>query len=381
LHHSDYVGRIAVGKIVNGELRHGREVMLLKADGTSRKASLSAVYTYDGLNRVEREVAVAGDIAAVAGLDDIFIGDTLGDPADPRALPVITVEEPTISMVFAVNSSPLSGKEGRYLTSRHIKERLDKELLYNVSLRVEQAENREAYSVNARGELQLAVLVETMRREGFELSLSRPKVITRDVDGQLCEPVELAVIDVPEKYIGIVTEMLSSRRGRMNKMVNNGFGRVRLDFEISSRGLIGFRSQFLTETRGTGIMNTLLLGYRPHAGDIAARPNGVLVSDREGRAVTFAIHHLQPRGTIFVNPGDPVYTGMIVGENSRAEDIWVNITKEKKLTNIRAAGTDEALRLIPPRQFSLEQAMEYISEDELVEVTPASVRLRKMKNR
>ncbi len=381
LHHSDYVGRIAVGKIVNGELRHGREVMLLKADGTSRKASLSAVYTYDGLNRVEREVAVAGDIAAVAGLDDIFIGDTLGDPADPRALPVITVEEPTISMVFAVNSSPLSGKEGRYLTSRHIKERLDKELLYNVSLRVEQAENREAYSVNARGELQLAVLVETMRREGFELSLSRPKVITRDVDGQLCEPVELAVIDVPEKYIGIVTEMLSSRRGRMNKMVNNGFGRVRLDFEISSRGLIGFRSQFLTETRGTGIMNTLLLGYRPHAGDIAARPNGVLVSDREGRAVTFAIHHLQPRGTIFVNPGDPVYTGMIVGENSRAEDIWVNITKEKKLTNIRASGTDEALRIIPPRQFSLEQAMEYISEDELVEVTPASVRLRKMKNR
>ncbi len=381
LHHSDYVGRIAVGKIVNGELRHGREVMLLKADGTSRKASLSAVYTYDGLNRVEREVAVAGDIAAVAGLDDIFIGDTLGDPADPRALPVITVEEPTISMVFAVNSSPLSGKEGRYLTSRHIKERLDKELLYNVSLRVEQAENREAYSVNARGELQLAVLVETMRREGFELSLSRPKVITRDVDGQLCEPVELAVIDVPEKYIGIVTEMLSSRRGRMNKMVNNGFGRVRLDFEISSRGLIGFRSQFLTETRGTGIMNTLLLGYRPHAGDIAARPNGVLVSDREGRAVTFAIHHLQPRGTIFVNPGDPVYTGMIVGENSRAEDIWVNITKEKKLTNIRAAGTDEALRLIPPRQFSLEQAMEYITDDELVEVTPASVRLRKMKNR
>ena len=381
LHHSDYVGRIAVGKIVNGELRHGREVMLLKADGTSRKASLSAVYTYEGLNRVEREVAVAGDIAAVAGLDDIFIGDTLGDPADPRALPVITVEEPTISMVFAVNSSPLAGKEGRYLTSRHIKERLDKELLYNVSLRVEQAENREAYSVNARGELQLAVLVETMRREGFELSLSRPKVITRDVDGQLCEPVELAVIDIPEKFIGIVTEMMSSRRGRMNKMVNNGFGRVRLDFEISSRGLIGFRSQFLTETRGTGIMNTLLLGYRPHAGEIAARPNGVLVSDREGRAVTFAIHHLQPRGTIFVNPGDPVYTGMIVGENSRAEDIWVNITKEKKLTNIRAAGTDEALRLIPPRQFSLEQAMEYITEDELVEVTPASVRLRKMKNR
>ncbi len=381
LNHSDYVGRIAVGKIVNGELRQGREVMLLKADGTSRKAGLSAVYTYEGLNRVERETAAAGDIAAVAGLDDIFIGDTLGDPADPRPLPAITVEEPTISMVFSVNTSPLAGKDGRYLTSRHIKERLDKELLYNVSLRVEQAENREAYGVSARGELQLAVLVETMRREGFELSLSRPKVITRDVDGQLCEPVELAVIDIPEKFIGIVTEMMSSRRGRTTRMVNNGFGRVRLDFEICSRGLIGFRSQFLTETRGTGILNALLLGYRPHAGEIAARPNGVLVSDREGRAVTFAIHHLQPRGTIFVNPGDPVYTGMVVGENSRAEDIWVNITKEKKLTNIRAAGTDEALRIIPPRQFSLEQAMEYITEDELVEVTPASVRLRKMKNR
>jgi GTP-binding protein len=381
LNHSDYVGRIAVGKVVNGELRHGREVMLLKADGTSRKAGLTAVYTYEGLNRVERQIAVAGDIAAVAGLDDIFIGDTLGDPADPRPLPTITVEEPTISMVFSVNTSPLGGKDGRYVTSRHIKERLDKELLYNVSLRVEQAENREAYRVSARGELQLAVLVETMRREGFELSLSRPKVITREIDGQLCEPVELAVIDIPEKFVGIVTEMMSSRRGRTTRMVNNGFGRVRLEIEISSRGLIGLRSQFLTETRGTGILNALLLGYRPHAGEIAARPNGVLVSDRDGKAVTFAIYHLQPRGTIFVNPGDPVYAGMVVGENSRAEDIWVNITKEKKLTNIRASGTDEALRIIPPRQFSLEQAMEYISEDELVEVTPASVRLRKMKNR
>jgi GTP-binding protein len=380
LNHSDYVGRIAIGKIVNGALRHGSEVMLLKAGGSSRKASLSAIYTYEGLNRVERQIAEAGDIAAVAGLDDIFIGDTLGEPADPRPLPAITVEEPTISMVFSVNSSPLAGKDGKYLTSRHIKERLDKELLYNVSLRVEQALNRDAYQVSARGELQLAVLVETMRREGFELSLSRPKVITRDIGGQLCEPMELAVIDIPEQYIGIVTEMLSSNRGRMTRMVNNGFGRVRLDFEISSRGLIGFRSRFLTATRGTGILNTLLIGYRPHAGEIAGRPNGVLISDREGKAVTFAIHHLQPRGTIFVNPGDPAYTGMIVGENSRSEDIRVNITKEKKLTNIRASGTDEALLLIPPRQFSLEQAMEYIADDELVEVTPTSLRLRKMKN-
>ncbi|MCE5333632.1 MAG: translational GTPase TypA [Desulfobacteraceae bacterium] len=381
LNHSDYVGRIGVGKVVNGTLRRGQEVMLLKADSTSQRASLSGVYTYEGLNRVERETADAGDIAAIAGVADIFIGDTIADPIDPRALPVITVEEPTISMVFSVNSSPMGGKEGRYVTSRHIKERLDKELLFNVSIRVEPAENRDSYRVSARGELQLAVLVETMRREGFELSVSRPKVITKEIDGRLCEPMELAVVDLPEKHIGIVTEMMSSRRGRMIKMVNNGFGRVRLEFEISSRGLIGFRSQFLTDTRGTGILNTLLLGYQPYTGEISGRPNGVLVSDREGRAVGFAIFHLQPRGTIFVNPGDPVYTGMIVGENSRTEDIWVNITKEKKLTNIRASGSDEALRLIPPRQFSLEQAMEYIDDEELVEVTPTSLRLRKSKGR
>jgi GTP-binding protein len=381
LQHSDYVGRIGVGKVVNGALRYGQGVALLKADGVVRKASLSVVYTYEGLERVERDVVEAGDIAAVAGVDDIFIGDTLGDMADPRALPVITVEEPTMSMVFSVNTSSLAGKDGRFLTSRHIKERLDKELLYNVSIRVEQAENRDSFRVSARGELQLAVLVETMRREGFELSLSNPTIITRNVDGQLCEPMELAVIDVPEKFVGIVTEMLSGRRGQMTKMINNGFGRVRLEFEITSRGLIGFRSQFLTDTRGTGILNTMLIGHRPHAGEITGRPNGVMVSDREGRAVTYAIFHLQPRGTIFVNPGDPVYTGMIVGENSRSEDLWVNITKEKKLTNIRASGTDEALRLIPPRQFTLEQAMEYISDDELVEVTPKSIRLRKARGR
>ena len=381
LHHSDYVGRIGVGKVVNGALRHGQDVALLKADTDPQKASLSVVYTYEGLNRVERDVVHAGDIAAVAGVDDIFIGDTLGDLLDPRPLPVITVEEPTISMVFSVNTSPLAGKDGRYLTSRHIKERLDKELLYNVSIRVEQAENRDSFRVSARGELQLAVLVETMRREGFELSLSKPKIITRTVDGQLLEPMELAVVDAPEKFIGIITEMLSSRRGKLTKMVNNGFGRVRLEFELPSRGLIGFRSQFLTDTRGTGILNTLIIGHTPYAGEIVGRSNGVLVSDRDGRAVTYAIHHLQPRGTIFANPGDPVYAGMVVGENSRSEDIWVNITKEKKLTNIRASGTDEALRIIPPRQFTLEQAMEYISDDELVEVTPKSIRLRKMKLR
>ena len=381
LQHSDYVGRIAVGKVVNGTLKKGPGVALLKPDGTSRETALSVVYSYEGLSRVERDLVDAGDIAAVAGVEDIFIGDTLGDPVDPRPLPAITVEEPTISMVFSVNTSPLAGKEGRYLTSRHIKDRLDKELLYNVSLRVEQAENRDSFRVSARGELQLAVLVETMRREGFELSLSRPRVITRQVDGQTVEPKELAVVDVPEKFIGIVTEMMSSRRGKMVKMVNNGFGRVRLEFEIPSRGLIGFRSQFLTDTHGTGILNTLVVGHLPYAGEIAGRPNGVLVSDRDGKAVTYAIFHLQPRGIIFVSPNDPVYPGLIVGENSRPQDLWVNVCKEKKLTNIRASGTDEALRLIPPRQFTLEQAMEYIGDDELVEVTPKSIRLRKMKTR
>jgi len=381
LHHSDYVGRIGVGKVVNGTLRRGQEVALLKPDIQPFKAGLSVVYSYEGLNRVEQDQVQAGDIAAVAGVDNIFIGDTLGDPEDPRPLPVITVEDPTISMVFSVNTSPLAGKEGSLLTSRHIKERLDKELLFNVSIRVEQAENRDSFRVSARGELQLAVLVETMRREGFELSLSKPKIITRKVDGELCEPLELAVIDLPDKFVGIVTEMLSSRRGQMTKMINNGFGRVRLEFEIPSRGLIGFRSQFLTDTRGTGILNTLIVGHTPHAGEIVGRPNGVLVSDRDGKAVTYAIHHLQPRGTIFVTPGDPVYPGMIVGENSRSDDLWVNITKEKKLTNIRASGSDEALRLIPPRQFTLEQSMEYINDDELVEVTPKSIRLRKMRQR
>ena len=309
LQHSDYVGRIAVGKVVNGTLKKGPGAVLLKPGGSSREVALSVLYSYEGLNRVERDLIPVGDIAAVAGVEDIFIGDTLGDPADPRPLPAITVEEPTISMVFSVNSSPLAGKEGRYVTSRHIKERLDKELLYNVSFRVEQAENRDSYRVSARGELQLAVLVETMRREGFEMSLSKPKVITRVVDGVTVEPKELAVVDIPEKFIGIVTEMMSGRRGKMVKMVNNGFGRVRLDFEIPSRGLIGFRSQFLTDTHGTGILNTLVVGHLPYAGEISGRPNGVLVSDRDGKAVTYAIFHLQPRGIIFVDPERPGLPG------------------------------------------------------------------------
>jgi GTP-binding protein len=381
LDYSDYVGRIAVGKIVGGHLKIRQEVAILKSGVMTGKAILSQVYSYEGLNRVERDLIEAGDIAAVAGVDDVFIGDTLGDPEDPRPLPSIIVEEPTLSMVFSVNTSPLAGKEGRLITSRHIKERLEKELLYNVSIGVEEAEHRDSFKVSARGELQLAVLVEMMRREGFELSLSKPKIITRQIEGKLMEPLELAVVDIPEVHVGVVSEKLSSRRGRMTKMINHGSGRVRLEFEIPSRGLIGFRSQFLTDTRGTGLFNTLVIGHTPYAGAIPSRPNGVLVSDRAGRAVSYAIFHLQPRGVIFVNPGDPVYAGLVVGENSRPEDLWVNITKEKKLTNIRAANADEALRLVPPRRFTLEQAMEYINEDEQVEVTPLAIRLRKTKSR
>ncbi len=378
LDYSDYVGLIAVGKIVSGALEHGREVALLKEGQLAGKAHLSLLYSFEGLDRLERERIEAGDLAAVAGVPAAFIGDTLGDPEDPRPLPGIIVEEPTISMVFSVNTSPLSGRDGKLLTSRHIKERLDKEVLYNVSIRVEQAETKDAFRVSARGELQLAVLIEMMRREGFELSLSKPKVITREIDGVRSEPLELAVVDIPEEFIGIVTERMSARRGRMVKMVNHGYGRVRLEFEIPSRGLIGLRGQFLNDTRGTGLLNTILEGFTPYAGEISGRPNGVLIADRPGKAVAYAIYHLQPRGTIFVSPGDPVYRGMIVGENTRAEDMWVNISKEKKLTNIRAAGTDEALRLVPPRQFGLEQAMEFINDDELVEVTPAAIRLRKI---
>jgi len=377
LDYSDYIGLIAVGKIVNGAMRQGQEVVLMKKGEEAGKVHLSQILSYDGLDRTPREVITAGDIAAVAGVPAAFIGDTLGDPEDARALPVITVEEPTISMMFSVNTSPLAGKEGRLLTSRHIKERLDKEVLYNVSIRVEPGPTRESFRVSARGELQLAVLIEMMRREGFELSLSKPKVLTQEVDGETREPLELAVVDIPEEFVGIITEKLSSRRGRLMKMVNHGSGRVRLEFEIPSRGLIGFRGQFLNDTRGTGLLNALLVGTTPYAGEIVGRINGVLVADRPGRAVSYAIFHLQPRGTIFVQPNDPAYRGMIVGENTRPDDMVVNISKEKKLTNMRASGTDEALRLVPARQFTLEQAMEFINDDELVEVTPQSIRLRK----
>ncbi|RJX29935.1 MAG: translational GTPase TypA [Desulfarculus sp.] len=377
LDYSDYVGRIAVGKIVGGRLRAGGQALLMKKGQPAGRFGLSQVYTYQGLERVAAPEIEAGDIAAVAGVAEAFIGDTLADPEDPRPLPAISVEEPTMSMDFSINTSPLAGREGRLVTSRQIKARLEKETLYNVSIRVEPGQTTDSFKVSARGELQLAVLVEMMRREGFELSLSKPRVITREQEGALWEPLELAVVDVPDEYVGVVTEKISARRGKMTRMINNGLGRVRIEFEIPTRGLIGYRSQFLTDTRGTGFLTTLIVGYTPHAGEIPGRTNGSLVSDRAGKAVTYAIYHLQPRGAIFVEPGEPAYPGLIVGQNSRTEDIAVNITKEKKLTNMRASGADEALRLIPPRRFTLEQAMEYINDDELVEVTPLSIRLRK----
>jgi GTP-binding protein len=377
LDYSEYVGRIAIGKIISGSLAPGQKAALYKKGENAGVHTLRQIYTYQGMEQVTAEIVQAGDIAAVAGVDEIFIGDTLTSPDNPRPLPPLSVEEPTMSMTFSVNDSPLAGKEGKFLTSRQIKDRLQKEVLYNVSLRLTPGLSADSMVVAARGELQLAVLVETMRREGFELCLSRPQVIIRHEGGKDLEPWELAVLDVPEEFQGVVLEKLSARRGRLSRMFNHGSGRVRLEMEIPTRGLIGYRSQFLTDTRGAGLMTTLVLGYRPHAGPVQGRINGSLVADRNGFTNAYAIFHLQPRGQIFVDPGQPAYPGLIVGENSRSEDMRVNISKEKKLTNIRAAGSDEALRLSPPRRFSLEQALEYIKDDEMVEVTPKSIRLRK----
>ncbi|MDR1165252.1 MAG: translational GTPase TypA [Deltaproteobacteria bacterium] len=375
---SDYVGRVAIGPLRRGTLRAGGEVALLKKGEFALKAPLKILYTHEGLKRVETREASAGDILAVAGIPEAFIGDTISDPNVLEALPPVVVDEPTLTMEFGANASPLAGREGSLLTSRQIKDRLEKEALFNVSIRVEPSPSgAEAQQVGARGELQLAVLVETMRREGFELSLGPPRIIVKTEDGTPQEPLELVVIDIPEEYIGVVTEKLTARKGQVVKLVNHGQGRARLEIKAPTRGLIGYRGQFLTDTRGSGLLNSINIGYIPFQGPIKGRSNGALVSDRVGAAVGYALFHLQPRGQIFVSPGDPVYPGLIVGENSRAEDIWVNPCKEKKLTNIRASGSDEALRLTPPRKFSLEDAISYMREDEILEVTPKSLRLRK----
>jgi GTP-binding protein len=377
LDYDDYVGRLAIGRVWNGSPRKAQEVALCRKGGETHKGKITNLYGYEGLKRVEIPDAGPGDIVAVAGLEEVEIGETISDLENPKPLPLIHVDEPTISMVFAINSSPMSGREGQHVTSRKLKERLAKEILTNVSIRIEETDTPDSTKVSGRGELQLAILIEMMRREGYELSVGKPEVITRTVDGKLCEPMEILVVDCPEEFIGAVTQKVGERRGRMTKMTNHGTGRVNLEFRIPSRGLIGFRGEFLTDTRGTGIMNTLFDGWEPWQGDIPHRPTGVLVADRPGRTTAYAIENLQPRGILHVPPGEEVYEGMIVGENSRPNDLDVNIVKEKKLTNMRASGSDDTVHLVPARILSLEQAIEFIAEDEWVEVTPKSVRLRK----
>jgi GTP-binding protein len=377
LDYDDYVGRLAIGRIFNGRLRKAQDVSLCQRDGSVVPARATAIYGYQGLRRAEIEEAGPGDIVAVAGIAAAGIGETISDRDDPRALPPISVDEPTITMVVGVNTSPFAGRDGQHVTSRKLKERLDRELLTNVSIRVETTDTADAFRVSGRGELQLAILIEMMRREGYEMGVGKPEAVTREVGGQRHEPMELLVVDCPEEHIGVVTQKTGTRRGRMTAMVNHGTGRVRMEFSIPSRGLIGFRTEFLTDTRGTGIANHLFDGWQPWQGDIAHRDTGAMVADRAGRVTSYAIEHLQPRGELFVQPGDEVYEGMVVGENARENDIAVNITKEKKLTNMRASVADEAVHLVPPRLMSLEQALEFIREDELVEVTPKAHRLRK----
>jgi GTP-binding protein len=377
LDYDDYVGRLAIGRVFNGGVKKGQEVALCRLDGALTPVKVTMLYGYDGLRRIEINEANAGDIVAVAGIEEVNIGETLSDRERPIPLPPIQIDEPTISMVFSINDSPFSGRDGKHVTSRKLKERLDRESLVNVSIRIEPTETPEAFKVSGRGELQLAILIEIMRREGYELSVGKPEVITRRIAEQLHEPMEMLIIDCPEEHIGIITQKLGMRRGRMMKMSNHGSGRVRMEFRLPSRGLIGFRTEFLTDTRGTGIMNSLFDGWDPWQGDIAHRANGALVSDRAGRTTAYAIENLQPRGVLFIPPGEEVYEGMVVGEHNRTNDLDVNITKEKKLTNMRASGSDDTIRLVPPLVMNLEQALEFIREDELVEVTPASFRLRK----
>jgi GTP-binding protein len=377
LDYNDYVGRLAIGRLKNGALKTGATYALCQEGEPNQAVKITQIYGWHGLKRIELDSAQAGDIVAVAGIEQIQIGDTITDPENPAPLPAIRIDEPTITMIFSVNNSPWAGREGSFVTSRKLRERLQLEQRRNVSLRVEDTESTEAMRVTGRGELQLAILIETMRREGYELQVSKPTAVTREVKGVLCEPVELLVIDVPEAYIGVVSQLLGMRRGKMAKMNPAGSGRVRLEFSVPSRGLIGFRSRFLTDTRGTGIMNTLFNGWEPWHGAIPSRTNGAIVSDREGVATPYAVFHLQERGVLFVGPGTRVYEGMIVGEYSRGSDLNVNICREKKLTNIRAAGRDENIIITPHRELGLEEGLEWIADDELEEVTPESIRLRK----
>ena len=373
----DYVGRLVIGRLVNGRVRQAERIAVIHRDGTVETAKVTVLYGYEGLKRTEIPEASAGDIVAIAGVESIDIGETVADVENPVALPLIRIDEPTVSMLFSSNVSPFAGREGRFVTSPQLRERLLKERKLNPGIRVEETESPDTFRVSGRGELQLAILIEIMRREGYEVEVGKPEIITRQEDGRTLEPMEHLVIDVPEEFIGAITQKIGPRRGAMTKMVNHGTGRVRLEYRLPSRGLIGYRTEFLTDTRGTGLLNHIFDGWDEWQGDIAHRQNGALVADRTGRTTGYAIDNLQARGTMFVTPGEPVYEGQIVGENSRDNDLDVNITKEKKLTNMRASTADEGIKLTPPRIMNLEQCLEWIREDELLEVTPKSLRLRK----
>jgi GTP-binding protein len=377
LDYSDYLGRLGIGRIFSGRVKVGDDVAVARRDGTLRANRVTKLYAFDGLKRIDVEEAECGEIVALAGFEGIAIGETVTSAQEPKALPPLHIDEPTLSMIFSVNTSPFAGREGRWVTSRNIKDRLEKELLTNVSIRVEPTGSADAFKVMGRGELQLAILIETMRRESFELSVSNPEVLTRMEDGVRKEPLELLVLDIPESYMGVVLEKMALRKGKMVKMVNHGSGRVRLDFHVPTRGLIGVRTEIMTDTRGTAVMNTLLEGFVAWQGEIARRGTGVLVADRAGDTTAYALSHMEDRGELFVGPGTAVYEGMIVGENARPADMDVNVTKTKKLTNMRASTADEAIRLTPFRALNLEQALEFINDDELVEVTPGAIRLRK----
>ena len=375
---SPYLGRLALCRVHEGEISKGQTVSWIKTDGSIAKVKISELLMTEALERVPAEKAGPGDIIAIAGIETITLGETLADSENPHALPLITVDDPSISMTIGINTSPLAGQSGKLLTARQVKDRLDKELIGNVSLRIFNTERPDAWEVQGRGELQLAVLVEIMKREGFELTIGKPQVVTKTIDGKLHEPMERLTIDAPEDYLGVITQLMALRKGRMEQMVNHGTGWIRLDWRVPSRGLIGFRTEFLTETRGTGLLHHVFDGYEPWHGELRTRPTGSLVADRRGVSTSYAIAAIQERGTIFIEPGMEVYEGMVIGENSRADDMDVNAVREKKLTNMRASGSDEAEKLIPPKKLNMEGALEFCGEDECVEVTPAVVRIRKV---
>ncbi len=375
---SPYLGRLALCRVHEGEISKGQTVSWIKTDGTIAKVKISELLMTEALERVPAEKAGPGDIIAIAGIETITLGETLADAENPHPLPLITVDDPSISMTIGINTSPLAGQSGKLLTARQVKDRLDKELIGNVSLRINNTDRPDAWEVQGRGELQLAVLVEIMKREGFELTIGKPQVVTKTIDGKLCEPMERLTIDCPEDYLGVITQLMALRKGRMEQMVNHGTGWIRLDWRVPSRGLIGFRTEFLTETRGTGLLHHVFDGYEPWHGELRTRPTGSLVADRRGVATSYAIAAIQERGSIFIEPGMEVYEGMVIGENSRADDMDVNAVREKKLTNMRASGSDEAEKLIPPKKLNMEGALEFCGEDECVEVTPAMVRIRKV---